>query len=434
MPKVIFITVQISTEHPWLDEKMLQITEAGQHQLSEGNYQVVTVGSYEEINNYLDKADWLFVETAGDIIINRDHLWNKIHSLTDDVGVMGHIIWYPEESIPHLHDQCFIINTRAFPAGLTFKSYDDFGHRFVRGEGDMNCGHAPLSVYLAEEKTKRNMQFGTAVMDQALIQGYKVLNFDESWRYPESNLKFISIQDLVENLGFDKDRYRLPARGHFYAKIRPDLFEPALKSLTITEDLDESQIMIIAILKKALEFNYLNVWHWDCHAPHIQTQTVISPANGLLGESMALTSGAKKIIFYDLNPNNIEFKRSLYNDWDGKDYQKFASDWAKSKGIEIEPQLDSAQVESQKYQGLNEKILGNWNHFKNLEVEFYNIDILSEIDFIVSKLDHAFIHTSTILNYFMISNFLHSKTEIFDARKKIEIQCKMNNSHWQEST
>jgi len=434
MNRVIFITVQISTNHPWLDAKMLQITEAGQYQLSEGNYPVVTVNSYEQINDYLDQADWLFVETAGDVIINRDHLWNKIHSLTDNIGVMGHIIWYPEDTTPHLHDQCFIINTRAFPKGLNFSSYEDYGSRFVRGHGDMNCGHAPLSVYLAEEKTERVMDFGAAVMEEALNQGYTVVNFDEDWRYPENNLKFISIEDLVDDLGFDKDRYRLPARGHFYPKIRPELFEPALKSLTITDDLDESQIMIIAIIKKALEFNYLNVWHWDCHAPHIQADVVISPANGLLGESMALTSNAKKIIFYDLNPNNIEFKKSLYQTWDGKNYQEFANSWAKERNIGIEPHLDSAQCESQKYQGLNEKILNNWDHFKNLEVEFHNIDLLSKIDLIVSKLDNAFIHTSTILNYFMISNFLHSKTEISDARNKITNRCLSRNSHWQEST
>lgn len=435
MPRVIFITVQISTSHPWLDAKMLQITEAGQYQLSEENYPVVTVKDYKDINQYLDQADWLFVETAGDVVINRDHLWNKIHSdLREDIGVMGHIIWYPEDAMPHLHDQCFIINTRAFPRGLNFSSYKDHGPRFVRGQGDMNCGHAPLSVYLAEEKTEREMLFGSAVMQDALEEGYRVINFDESWRYPDSNMKFISINDIVENLGFDKDRYRLPARGHFYPRIRPELFEPALKSLTLSDDLDESQIMIISIIKKALEFNYLNVWHWDCHAPHIQADSVISPANGLLGESMALTSGARKIIFYDLNPNNIEFKKSLYHDWDGTNYQQFAESWAEQRNIGIEPHLSSAQTESQKYQGLNEKILSSWDHFKNLEVEFHNIDLIADIDLIVSKIDHAFIHTSTILNYFMISNVLHSKTKISLTRKKITEKCRLTDSYWQEST
>jgi hypothetical protein len=434
MPQVIFITVQISTDHPWLDAKMLQITEASQHQLSEGNYPVVIVKDYEEINHYLDKADWLFVETAGDVVINRDHLWNKIHSLTEDIGVMGHIIWYPEEVSPHLHDQCFIINTRAFPKGLNFKEYTSHSPQFVRGQGDMNCGHAPLSVYLAEKSIEQYLGFGASVMQDALEQGFKVVNFDESWRYPDNNVKFISIEDLVEDLGFDKERYRLPARGHFYPKINPGIFESALKTLTINEDLDESQTMIISIIKKGLDFNYLNVWHWDCHAPHIQADVVISPANGLLGESMALTSGAKKIIFFDLNPNNIEFKRSLYRDWNGENYQSFAESWAEQKNIAIEPLLDSAQQESQKYQGFNEKILSNWTHFKNLEVEFYNIDLLEEIDFVISKIDRAYIHTSTILNYFMISNVLHSKTKIQEARTKIMNRCRMHDSQWQEST
>ena len=413
---------------------MLQITQAGQDQLSLGNYPIVTVDDYEEINDYLDKADWLFVETAGDFIIHRDHLWNKIQELSPDIGVMGHIIWYPEDPLPYLHDQCFIINTKAFPKGLNFSSYTDYGSNFARGVGDMNCGHAPLSVYLTENKTQRSMLFGTAVMEQALDQGYKVVNFNEQWRYPEKNLNFIPIDDIVEELGFDKQRYRLPARGHFYPKINSALFESCLKTLTIDDALDESQKMIIAIIKKSLNFKSLNVWHWDHHPPHIQADTVISPANGLLGESMALTSNAKKIVFYDLNPYNIKFKKSLYKDWDGKDYQSFAINWAKEQGISIEPDLESAQQESEKYQHVNRKILENWSHFKNLEIEFYNFDLISNIDQILEKFDKSFLHTSTILNCYLISHVLHDKEEINTVRNKITKRCMSSNSFWYENT
>lgn len=413
---------------------MLQITQAGQDQLSLGNYPLVTVNNYEEINDYLDKADWLFVETAGDFIIHRDHLWNKIHSLTDDIGLMGHIMWYPEEHLPHLHDQCFIINTRAFPKGLNFSSYQDYGSNFARGSGDMNCGHAPLSVYLTESKIERDMKFGTAIMEQALEHGYKVVNFNEDWRYPEKNLNFIPIDDIVNELGFDKQRYRLPARGHFYPKINPSLFESCLKSLTLNDDLDESQKMIIAIIKKSLNFKSLNVWHWDHHPPHIQADTVISPANGLLGENMALTSNAKKIIFYDLNPNNIDFKKDLYNNWDGNDYQSFAINWAKERKISVEPDLDSAQQEAEKYQINNQRILENWDHFKNLKKEFYNFDIISNIDFLLDNFSNCFLHTSTILNCYLISQVLHDKKEINDVRNKIKNKCITTNSTWYENT
>lgn len=433
MSKVIFITVQIYTESIWLNSKMLQITRAGQYQLSDKNYPVVVVKNYDEINQYLDQADWLVIETAGDVIINRDHLWNKIHTLTEDIGVMGHIIWYPDEKIPHLHDQCFIINTKAFKK-LNFENYSDYGPKFVRGPGDMNCGHAPLSVYLGEFKEERTMIFGSSIMEDALLNGFRVTNFDEGWRYPRENFKFISIEDLVEDLGFDTSRYRLPARGHFYAKIRSKNFEHCLKTLTLNDDLDESQVMIISIIKKALEFNYLNVWHWDNHPPHVQASTVISPANGLLGESMTLTSNAKKIVFYDLNPNNINFKQALYKEWDGKDYAKFAEEWVYKNQIFFEPHLDSAQQESLKYQGMNDKILNNWSYFKNLEVEFYNFDMISNIDIILEKMDHALLHTSTILNYFLISNVLHDQEKINTVRNLIEKKCLTSNSIWYEST
>jgi len=110
MKQVIFITVKISTESEWLNDKMLQLTLAGQHQLSEGKYPIYVVDKYEDINQYMDQAEWLFVETAGDIIINRDHLWKKLHNIDQSVGVIGHLMWYPEDPTPHLHEQCFILN------------------------------------------------------------------------------------------------------------------------------------------------------------------------------------------------------------------------------------------------------------------------------------------------------------------------------------
>lgn len=435
MPRVIFITVEISTNHPWLDEKMLQVTEASQYQLSEGNYPVVVIKDYNEINKYLDQADWLFVETAGDIVINRDHLWDKIHTdLQDDVGIMGHIIWYPEDSLPHLHKQCFIINTRAFSRGIKFNEYQSYGPKFIRGQGDMNCGHAPLSVSLTDSYEERQMTFGSAAMEEALTKGFRVINFNEDWRYPPSNLKFISIDDIVDRLDLDKSRFRLPARGYFYPEIQPELFESALKSLTVNDDLEETQKLVISMIRKALEFNYFNAWHWDCHPPHIQTDIVISPANGLLGESMAYTSGAKKIIFYDLNHNNLEFKKLLYSEWNGKNYQEFVEKFSKEKNLSIEPQLDSAQSESEKYQELNKKILDNWYHFKNLEIEYQNCDLISSIDNLLPRDGCAFIHTSTILNYFLISNILHSKEKINQVRSLIDKFCQKTNSHWVEST
>lgn len=432
MKKVIFITVQISTDSTWLNNKMLQLTQASQSQLSNGTYPIVVVDNYEEINSYMDQADWLLIRTAGDLAINTDHLWNKLHNIPEDVGIVGHIIWYPEQSVPHLHEQCFIINTRAFKDKLSFNSYNDIGLEFGRSAEDMNDGHAPVSVHLTGNTINREMTFGSSIIEKSLLNGYRVVNFDEHWRYPTDN-QWISVKDLIEDLNFDP-KFRIASRGYFYPTIGPELFENCLKQLTVTDELEDTQRMIISIIRKFLLYQYVNIWQWDGYSPHIQADTVISPANGLLGETMALSSNAKKIVFYDLNPNNIEFKKALYTKWNGTDYSAFATKWAQDRSLDIEPILESSKKEAEQNKETNINVFNNWDKLKSLDIEFHSVDFLENIDMLLNKEHNFYLHTSTILNSFIITNIKHSVEEIRRMRNKIEQHCKTNNGFWEEST
>ena len=432
MKKVIFITVQISTDSTWLNNKMLQLTQASQSQLSNGTYPIVVVDNYEEINSYMDQADWLLIRTAGDLAINTDHLWNKLHNIPEDVGIVGHIIWYPEQSVPHLHEQCFIINTRAFKDKLSFDSYNDIGLEFGRSAEDMNDGHAPVSVHLTGNTINREMTFGSSIIEKSLLNGYRVVNFDEHWRYPTDN-QWISVKDLIEDLNFDP-KFRIASRGYFYPTIGPELFENCLKQLTVTDELEDTQRMIISIIRKFLLYQYVNIWQWDGYSPHIQADTVISPANGLLGETMALSSNAKKIVFYDLNPNNIEFKKALYTKWNGTDYSAFATKWAQDRSLDIEPILESSKKEAEQNKETNINVFNNWDKLKSLDIDFHSVDFLENIDMLLNKEHNFYLHTSTILNSFIITNIKHSVEEIRRMRNKIEQHCKTNNGFWEEST
>lgn len=432
MKKVIFITVRISTDSTWLNDKMLQLTQASQHQLSNGTYPIVVVNNYDEINSYMDQADWLLIRTAGDLAINTDHLWDKLHNIPEDVGVVGHIIWYPEQSVPHLHEQCFIINTRAFKNKLSFDSYNDTGLEFGRSNEDMNDGHAPVSVHLTGGTTTREMTFGSSIIEKSLLNGYRVVNFDEHWRYPTDN-QWISVKDLIEDLNFDP-KFRIASRGYFYPTIGPELFENCLKQLTITDELEDTQRMIISIIRKFLMYQYVNIWQWDGYAPHIQADTIISPANGLLGETMALSSNAKKIVFYDLNPNNIEFKKALYTEWDGNDYSAFATKWAQDRNLDIEPVLESAKKEAEQNKESNTNVFNNWGKLKSLDIEYHSVDFLENIDMLLENEQNFYLHTSTILNSFIITNIKYSVEEIKQLRDKINYHCAKNNGIWGEST
>jgi hypothetical protein len=192
--------------------------------------------------------------------------------------------------------------------------------------------------------------------------------------------------------------------------------------------------MIISIIRKFLLYQYVNIWQWDGYSPHIQADTVISPANGLLGETMALSSNAKKIVFYDLNPNNIEFKKALYTKWNGTDYSAFATKWAQDRSLDIEPILESSKKEAEQNKETNINVFNNWDKLKSLDIEFHSVDFLENIDMLLNKEHNFYLHTSTILNSFIITNIKHSVEEIRRMRNKIEQHCKTNNGFWEEST
>jgi hypothetical protein len=148
---------------------------------------------------------------------------------------------------------------------------------------------------------------------------------------------------------------------------------------------------------------------------------------------MALTSNAKKIVFFDINPHNIEFKKDLYSKWDGIDYQKFGEDWARARNLDIEPRLSSAQGGAELLMKDNARVFENWNKIKNLEVEFHCLDLVDNIDKLLSNNKKFFLHTSTIMNYFIITNIRHDQSKIDELRSKIEHYCKTLDGHWLES-
>ena len=266
-----------------------------------------------------------------------------------------------------------------------------------------------------------------------MLNGYSVVNFDANWRYPSFHKNFVSIDNLVENLELDKDRFKLASRGYFYPTTGSKLFEECLKNLSLSEDLEETQKLVISILRKFLSFEYLNLWQWDNNEPYIQADIVIAPGNGLLGENMALTSNAKKIIFYDMNPWNIEFKKELYSSWDGVNYNEFGEAWANKRKLDIEPRIDTAKGGASLLMEDNAKVFENWNYLKSLEVEFHCLDFINNIDNLLKDKYNFYLHTSTIMNYFIITNIQHDQDKIDSLRDRIDYYCKKQNGKWIES-
>jgi hypothetical protein len=419
MYKAIFILVPSCSSSDWLNDKMMQITESFIHITNNKNYPVKIVNSYHDIENFLDKAELLVVVTAGTIILEPDHIWDKLHSIPDNVGVLANLLQHQGDTAPYFHEQFFILRTAAFKQ-LDFSEGYTIGKLLQRSVEDMHGGWAPLYITLEEGFVEKYNKFGTKLIEQCLENNFSVRNWDTSWRYPDNRL-----------------REDLPARGFCYPTRSTSEFENSLKNLRIEKGLDEAQELFITLIKDLLEFKVLNAWNFESPPKFECLETVISPATGFLGEITALTSQSKNLILYDTNSYNIEFKRHLYANWDGNDYDKFVLDWSKDKDISIEPLMESDLVFSNLIKKETvEQLFPIWNSWrKSINLTLLKVDILDDLDKILEHVnDNTLLHTSTIFTIYPMTHIRYSREDILLATDKIEnTVSKYNNCFWKST-
>lgn len=425
MKKVIFIIVPSCSSDDWLNAKMMQITKACIYCLNGYVYDVVVVDSYDEINHYLDKADLLVVSTAGNVIIERDHIWNKIHSISDTIGLMGHILQFEGEPTPYLHEQFFIINTHAFDY-LNFDACQKIGPKLIRSKEDMHDGHAPLYITLDNNLVPWEGKFGTQIIADCLLNGYEVRNFDHDWRYP----------NLADNyLRVDRVKH-LPSRGYCYPLLNTELFSKSLRELRLYPGLDESQELLIQSVLEISKFKILNIWHYESTSTVSLAESVICPATGFLAELTAYKSQSKKIIFYDKNPNNINFKKHLYQNWNGIDYTAFAISWADDNGLTPEPMFAADKARASTLISETEsKIFLNWNTWKqSVDVDFIVCDLISDINILLDNVsNNSILNTSTILGIYPLTAMIYDTEELELVKNKIRDKMTKTNSVWIDS-
>lgn len=404
----------------------MQITKAFVWILAvEHRFPIAIAETYNDINKYLDKADYIVVSTAGNVLVDIAHIRKKIINIPEDVGILGHLLQYKDNLTPWLHEQFFIINTKAVKkVDLHLGVSTDTGTELIRSKEDMHGGWAPLAVTLGDKHVTRELRFGTTLIEQCLRNGFQVRNFDESWRQSSTSNDYVNLDNA------------LPTRGFCYPCENTEVFEKSLKELVVYPGLNEAQEMIISTLKKVLAFKVLNVWNNDTIPKGISAKKVITPANGFLGELSLLATGASTIVFYDKNLNNLEFKKYLYNHWDGVDYELLASNWARLKNLAVEPVFDVDKDKCKKWvEIVNETMFVDWHQWKKgITVKFIYGDIVSDPELILNEIsDNTFLHTSTILSIFPFTAFVHDEETISNTRKIIDFKISNTNSVWIET-
>ena len=433
--KAILFTVQEHTDNQWLNDKLLQLTHSQQVQMSSGRFPVAIIDTVEELDGYKDEYDLLFVQKAGDIIFEPEYLLEKLLNFPMDVGIMGHLIWYPNE-LPYLHTQCFTINTKALKGKkLDFTTGEDTGRLFTRSEFDLHDGHAPFWIGYSDTVGPRQLEYGAKIFATMLDNGYKVCNYDDSWRYPETSVldPFVT-PELRKWMNYWEFK-RIAARGYCYPENNTELFAEAVKNLTCYDELDELHKFWIEGFKAVTigHNKVINLYHCDSSSNITNADRVLCPAMGMYGEIEALKTNADTIIFFDFNKNNTDFKKHLYANWDGKNYKQFAEAYANERNLIIEPRLESSQENVEMLQKDYHWVEENWEVIKKKTIEIYNINLITDFKMITDKIvNKSVIHTSTILSYYLASHVSNTTAQIQACRVSINQAVKSTHSHWQE--
>jgi hypothetical protein len=236
-------------------------------------------------------------------------------------------------------------------------------------------------------------------------KGYKNIDFDDSWK---------------------------DARCYLEPGSNPTLFSNCLRSLTIDGELNDIQNTVINLIKQELSYTKISVENWNTIPTNFPSNLIISPAMGFMGESMAWYNDAKKIIFYDINPSNIAFKKALYREFDGKDYRSFYENYAVENNLSIERNADTINIVLDNELIVHhDMVLKNWDYFKSLEKEYVLGDIFDTIDTLLDKMcGWTILHTSTVLGYYPPSHILHDIEHFKVIEDKINARVAETNSLW----
>ena len=380
MQKVSFIIVPSSSKSSWLNNKMLEVTRSFINLVNVEHADIHEVDSYEQIKDFADTTEFLIIVTAGNIITDRDHLWNKIIKIDDTYGMIANLLQYEDDDLPRLHEQ-FIIVRSSLVKDLDLTPGTIYDRTITRSKKSMHDNYAPVEVYLDKGSKEQQAEWGSKLILKALKQGLRVRNFDDNWRYTANN--------------------PLPVRGYLYPKKSTEIFEQAHKEFKILPGLDDSQQMYINAVLDYRKYESVNIWSWDPTIQNYDAHTVAVPATGFLGEITAHHNNASKIIFYDINKNNLDFKEYLYNNWNGENYLEFALAYCNENNLKTEPNSQVDINDAEKFnKNTSSLIFNNWQKFKDMDKEFVHVDLIKEPQTLFNRLPNgSILHTSTMLQY-----------------------------------
>lgn len=312
------------------------------------------------------------VKPGNDFEIKGRFIEKLDNFLNDDIVIAGHILDKGNRYY-ELHNQCFYINVKIWKE----LGCPDIGHS---NDGSIDCiepirsaenFHDDYTPYYIKPssvtKTYSNLKFGYNLINSFLKAGYTINAFDEKVR----NSKFFAYPEDPEV----HERYKQLYNFNFIKKYY--LYNTEKQRL---ENIPNKKIKRFATVCAGL--NHLKVLKDKGY------------------------SKDTKLLFYDWDEFSVEIMKSIYNEWDGKNYEEFI--YSKSQSLKYNGNIVEDHNLSKEFFNFfgGEESFAEWFiKLKNtVHIEFHNIDIMN-------LKDNIFVEFFNCEGFklFWLSNIFHYK-------------------------
>ncbi len=389
----------------WLNQKCKQITSisvpANRSFLGENPDALLT--SLEH------KADYVVLVKAGTFVDNPLEIEKEILARKPDF--FGHILNYQNE-YPFLHDQFVIIN---------IKTWRELGRPLLMnnlGVQKTLCGYeasvdnfhddyTPYFLKPSETFIQAQTRCGSQLISDVLTHGKFFLNVPQEIRrqkmfmYPhQGSAKSLRKRwkDLDESVELHENHRRF--FDIYYRKDKEKSSFWPYNSEPVTD--------VMGLLDAGKKDTF---------------DSFCGPASGLKLEfamQRLSTSNIKKLVYFDISQEQLDFKKSLWDSWVGESYQDFVEQYRVNRGIPLVGRLQSTS-----YQELtlrpwynNDLLYQSFSQIRDRtqEVHFLNIDIIADTEKLLRVLE------DTQAPLFWVSNILtfvfnHMKYDLHDFQR-----------------
>ena len=347
---------------------------------------------------------------------------DKLHVIRDTIdlcknsdGLVGHIISY-DDKIPYFYKEYWCVDIRKYvDLGSPNWESDGYFPNFERSVENFHDNYTPyyLNPKVGITNKRFQIKWGTGLIECWLENGLKVINFPKEIRELKHHLYPENHELLIKYFNSEINVY--------------DLEQPLQKQYFTSVDYESAKSSIFLFNTDTLDFQ----------PPKEKIDNLISVCAAFrpyfILDRSTFDSNTK-VKFIDYSEISLQFKKWLFDNWDGIDIFDAVTKFEKEVGKPMnwnKPFHESYQESHNKviteFGGVD-KWLDFWGKYKQLKHEFHLIDLVNDFDKLEKLIEEG-------QNYIYFSNSYNTeaglikwgKTTLKESfRKLLDLSIKTN--------